>query len=140
MRILKHCSVLILSLVLPVICLAQSVPEAGQPAVDLPLRPKVDYSAQDLRDPFAGPGANSAALANAQSADKKPLPELSVQGVIWGGNFPQAIVNNKVLKEGDTIEGVKIKTITKECITVLFEGSETKISSPAAGPGAGTKS
>jgi hypothetical protein len=72
--------------------------------------------------------------------EKKPLPELKVQGVIWGGNFPQAIVNNKVLKVGDTVEGVEIKSIDKKGITVLFEGSESTISSPAAGPGAGTSS
>jgi hypothetical protein len=53
--------------------------------------------------------------------------------------LPQAIINNKVLKVGDTIEGAQVKNIGKEGITVLFEGSEYNLSSPAAGPGPAKK-
>jgi hypothetical protein len=101
-------------------------------------RPELKYTAQDSRDPFQSatsgqpqPGAESGVPA----AEKKALPQLTVQGVIWGGNLPQAIINNKVLKVGDTIEGAQVKNIGKEGITVLFEGSEYNLSSPATGPG-----
>ena len=147
MRITKYCLlslVMVLSVVFSVVCFAQSSVgvdrAASAPSPDQLLRPKVDYSAQGLRDPFMGKGGQSGTGEEVNPVEKKPLPALTVQGVIWGGNFPQAIINNKVLKVGDTIEGVKIKAIAKEGIIVLFEGSESAISSPAAGSGAGTKS
>ncbi len=134
---------MVLSVVFSVVCFAQSFVGAEKTvsaqSPDQLLRPKVDYSAQGLRDPFMGKGGQSGTGEEVNPVEKKPLPALTVQGVIWGGNFPQAIINNKVLKVGDTIEGVKIKAIAKEGIIVLFEGSESAISSPAAGSGAGTK-
>ena len=147
MRITKYCLlsvVVVLSAVYSVVCFAQSSvyddKTVSGSSPDQLLRPKVDYSAQELRDPFMGKDGQSGIDEEGKPVEKKPLPALTVQGVIWGGNFPQAIINNKVLKVGDTIEGVKIKAIAKEGITVLFEGSESAISSPAAGPGAGTAS
>jgi hypothetical protein len=148
MRKTKYCLLsvaMVLSVVFSVVCFAQSFVGADKTASgsspDQLLRPKVDYSAQGLRDPFMGKGGQSGTGEEVNPVvEKKPLPALTVQGVIWGGDFPQAIINNKVLKVGDTIEGVKIKAIAKEGIIVLFEGSESAISSPAAGSGAGTSS
>ncbi|MCX5705546.1 MAG: hypothetical protein NTZ92_05780 [Candidatus Omnitrophica bacterium] len=147
MRITKYCLlflVILLNTVFSVVCFAQIFEGADKTvsgsSPDQLLRPKVDYSAQGLRDPFMGKEGKSGTGEVSSPVDKKPLPALTVQGVIWGGNFPQAIINNKVLKVGDTIEGVKIKSIAKEGIIVLFEGSESIISSPAAGSGAGTSS
>lgn len=99
-----------------------------------PLRPKVEYGAQGLRDPFlpliTEKKTEGASLS--QQIEVKSLPALTVQGLIWGGAFPQAIINNKVVKVGDTIGEVKIIEISKEGVTVLFANREHKLSSPAA--------
>lgn len=105
-------------------------------------RPELKYTAQDRRDPFWGPTSGQpqpGVEPGVPAAQKNPLPQLTVQGVIWGGNLPQAIINNKVLKVGDTIEGAQVKNIGKEGITVLFEGSEYNLSSSATGSGPAKK-
>ena len=108
------------------------------PAGERIVRPNVAYKAWDLRDPFQDfkPKINKKAEVS-ESVEKPPQPPpLTVQGLIWGGRFPQAIINNKVVKEGDTLEGARIISINKEGVTVSFELREYKLSSPAvmAGP------
>lgn len=49
------------------------------------------------------------------------LPNLSVQGILWGDE-PKVIINHKILKVGDTIEGAQITRITREGVTAQFQG------------------
>ncbi len=107
-------------------------PEAAQ-RKDEVIRPKIEYNARGLKDPFR-PLVMEKKVETAvgsQQPEVKSLPALTVQGLIWGGNFPQAIINNKVVKIGDAIGEVKITGITKEGVTVLFDNMEHKLPSPA---------
>ncbi|MDP1852685.1 MAG: hypothetical protein Q8L26_00535 [Candidatus Omnitrophota bacterium] len=54
--------------------------------------------------------------------DEFPLPSLTVQGVVWGGQYPQAIINNTVVKTGEKIEDVEILEIAKDKIKLLYKG------------------
>jgi len=105
-------------------------------------RPKVEYKAGGLRDPFQRfePGMGHKTTAEQSKISETPekqaqaaLSSLTVQGLIWGGRFPQAIINNKVLKIGDTIDKVSIINIDKDGVTVSFEETEYRLPSPAAG-------
>ncbi|MCM8789801.1 MAG: hypothetical protein NC916_02105 [Candidatus Omnitrophica bacterium] len=98
-------------------------------------RPKVEYKAEGLRDPFKklirkldkkDVDQNSVP----KREEKLQLPQFQIQGIVWGGVFPQAIINNKVVKVGDSIEGCLIKDISKEGVTVDLEGFEYRLSSP----------
>jgi hypothetical protein len=98
------------------------------------IRPQVEYKASSLRDPFKEDilkkdkpetDIKSSALAPTVS-----LPKMDVQGLIWGGNFPQAIINNKVYKVGDVIDGAQIKDIAKDGISLNFSGGEVKLPAP----------
>ena len=51
-----------------------------------------------------------------------PLPTLNIEGIVWNTNMPQAIVNGKVVRIGDTIEGVRIVKIEKQGITIDYSG------------------
>lgn len=107
------------------------------------IRPKIEYVTEGTKEPFLDyftknePAAPTQAEAAAQAAKKeqlkpKPaLPDLAVQGIIWGGNVPCAIINNKVVKEGESIDGVKLIKIEKENIEVLYQGWNYSLSSPA---------
>jgi len=97
-------------------------------------RPKVDYNAESFRDPFQGVVIEEKAPEEAGMGMGReiPLPALSIQGLIWGGKFPQAIINNKVVKAGDTIEGVRIISIEKEGVTAFYEGRQFMLPSPAS--------
>jgi len=93
--------------------------------------PIVEYKAGDLRDPFQKYLKKRISEVKPVEKASLPLPSLTVQGIIWGGDLPQAIINNKVVKKGDTIEGVRIVDINKNGVAIFFEGQQYNLSSPA---------
>ncbi len=52
----------------------------------------------------------------------EPLPDITIAGVVWNTDRPQAIVNGQIVGIGDMVSGVKILGIKKMGITVLFQG------------------
>lgn len=51
-------------------------------------------------------------------------PELTIQGIVWGGKFPEAIINGKVLKEGDILTGpepITILEIRPKEVVILYK-------------------
>jgi hypothetical protein len=102
--------------------------------------PKIEYKAEGLRDPFESffkkePVAPSGIITEEQvSAPQAPVlpPSLTVQGIIWGGKIPQAIINDKVVKIGDVIAESKIIDISKETVKILFQNHSFNLTSPAA--------
>ncbi len=100
------------------------------------VRPNVEYKAQGLRNPFEQPALVSEPDNVEGGIIIKPeageLAQLTVQGIIWGGNLPQAIINNKVVKVGDVLEGAEIVDINKEGVTVLFAGIDYKLTTLSA--------
>ncbi len=58
-------------------------------------------------------------------------PLLTINGLVWNSEFPQAIVNNQIVKLGDTIEGVTVVGIHREGIDITFEGAQFTISKDA---------
>lgn len=107
--------------------------EAEEGKKQLPaLRPLTKYTGGKLRDPFQGVKIEREERAQESMAPATPPPALTVQGLVWGGAFPQAIINNKVFKVGDTIEEARIIDINKEGITIFFGGRQYSIEAPAA--------
>ncbi len=102
---------------------------------DIVNRPVVEYKSDGLTDPFKklifkeekkeefGLGA-SLPRANVDFSSFK------VQGIIWGGRIPQAIINNKVLTVGDLIEGAEILSIDKNGITLVSSGVIGNLAAP----------
>ncbi len=56
-----------------------------------------------------------------ESETFNPSTPLIVQGVVWGGAMPQAIINNKVFNIGDVIEGAKVIEINKKGVILLYK-------------------
>ncbi len=56
-----------------------------------------------------------------------PLPELTIEGIIWNSYIPQAIVNGKIIRVGDIIENVEIVGIEKSGIIVFYNGEKVLI-------------
>lgn len=103
--------------------------------VELLKRPHLEYNAYNLRDPFED------LLTQKKEEIRKPgesegetvtPPPLSVQGLVWGGRTPQAIIDNRVVKVGDVIEEAEIIEISKDGVTVLYKRRIFKLSSPAS--------
>lgn len=93
---------------------------------------KIEYKSEYLRDPFQEEEMGTKEGPQ-EEQEAKPLPALSVQGIVWGGILPQAIINNKVLRVGDTIEGARITGIDKNGVTLFFDNRQYNLtpSSPA---------
>lgn len=112
----------------------KAVSKAGNKEVVI--RPKVEYMPAGSRDPFQSPirmQNDQAGVTAPESIDQQnPIKSLKVQGVIWGGELPQAIINNKVLKIGDTIESFRIVGIDRDGVTVI-SGSYQYILPSSAG-------
>lgn len=121
--------------VLRQVCRAEE-PAAQDGAPEEP--PRIEYKSENLADPFRNPLEEKKAepqekpqgQGGQMPVEVKPLPSLQVQGIIWGSSLPQAVINDKVLKIGDAIEGAKIKDITKGKVTVSFGNREYNLSMP----------
>jgi hypothetical protein len=105
-----------------------------------------DYKGEGLRDPFKDyfdtmppPPPVVGEEGENLNVPLQTLPTLQVQGIILGGRLNQAIINNKIVKVGDSIEGVRVTTIEKDGVTVFFGNRSYNISSPAAGTLQGAK-
>lgn len=110
----------------------EPISASSEPAVDL--RVDVKYTAEGLRDPFESYliKEKAAGIKEEGAAVEQVLPSLVVQGIIWGGSFPQAIINDKVVKIGDEVEGARILEISKEGVVVFYDNRRYDLSSPAA--------
>jgi hypothetical protein len=123
------CSFLIPAL-LCITWVINAVAESAAPAPE-----GVEYKATDLRDPFQffkiegkdKPGKQELA----QDIPDAPLPAMLIQGIICGGTLPQAIINNKIVKVGDTIEGAEVIEISKEAVIVHFGRRDHELPSPS---------
>lgn len=95
----------------------------------------VAYTAGELRDPMTsllpkppepqavtagGPGAAGPGMAPPEPP--KP-PSVTVEGVIWGGVRPQALISGRVYEIGDTIEGARIVAIDEQGVKVAVAGA-----------------
>lgn len=107
--------------------------EAGPPSKEevVIVRPDIEYKAEGLDDPFTEPflvEEDNQGQSSLSEGAQVPLTNVIIQGLIWGGRFPQAIINNKVVKVGDTVEGMRITAIDKEGITLFFNERQYHLS------------
>ena len=79
------------------------------------------------RDPFAflTPPAPPRPPAG-QAGPEAPLPEISLKGIV---SFPDgflAIVNNQIVKVGDTVSGHRVERITENSVTLTVPGGSPR--------------
>jgi hypothetical protein len=99
---------------------------------DFDISINIDYDAAQLRDPFQSYlKEHKEELPVEENIGPFQLPSLNVQGIIWGSNIPQAIINNKVLKTGDIIDDAKILVINKTGVKMVYKNHEFNIAAPS---------
>jgi hypothetical protein len=115
---------------------------------------QIKYTASGQRDPFENqlpfsepepepePGVFQEPEAEIE-VPKAPVvpPEITVDGIVSGGTIPQAVIRQKVVRVGDTVEGARITKITKEGVEIVYQGETFMFSSPSktVKPGQGGK-
>lgn len=99
-----------------------------------------------IRDPFlplyperetekkAASGKTAPVMRPAANIGKKTL-DFTVQGLVWGQTTPQAIINNKVVSIGDTIDDAKVIDISKEGVRLLYQNDMILIKPQIAASG-----
>ncbi len=55
-------------------------------------------------------------------------PELILNGIMYLAERPQAIINNSVVEEGDTVSGAKVLNIKKNTVVLNFNDVEISLS------------
>lgn len=70
----------------------------------------------------------SQTLEVSAETQKPLLPSLILNGVFFSENEGYALINNKIAKVGDVIEGATLKRITLEEVDLDFQGLEIKLS------------
>lgn len=103
-------------------------------------RPQLQYTSGSQRDPFKTLIVKDEKAGTVQVAPgvEEKAPPMTVQGIIWGGAFPVAIINDEMVKVGDTTkDGAEITSIAKEGIGFLYKDKNFNIPSPASGESSG---
>jgi hypothetical protein len=110
----------------------------SEPGPENYLEPPVVYNAEGLKDPFMLPKIEENKVQLPESGLEPKIPEvmvvppaLTIQGILWGGRSAQAIINQKIVKIGDILEGARIIDIKKEGIIIDFQGQQFSFPEPA---------
>ena len=98
--------------------------------------PKVEYKSFDTKDPFLACVKREVAKRTDSSQPIAPAavvaPNLAIQGIVWGGKIAQAIVNNKLVTVGDTVEEARIVAITGDGLEIIYKEKPFHIPSPSS--------
>ena len=71
------------------------------------------------------PPQNKTAVDN--TPEVSPVDSLVLNGVFFSKDTGYALLNNHVVKEGDFIEGAKVKRITLDGVVLEYSGREVKL-------------
>ncbi len=95
----------------------------------------VDYTGAQYRDPLELPielrtpikSVAETAIEKGRKIEKEEeivLPAFTVQGMVWGGVRPQALINEGLCEKGDIIKDAEIADITKEGVTLIYKNKK----------------
>ena len=111
---------------------------------DFNKKPDIEYTASEFRDPFQPqvsiPGEEIAKIDREAGPKPSEMLSLSIQGIIWNSDKPLVIINNQVLRKGESLliptrtdvaEEVTIMDIGKDGVTVIYLGEAERLPSPA---------
>jgi len=93
-------------------------------AVASPVLPPVAPAAPKVLPP----AASSLPIPAAEAKRQPEFPPLVLNGVFFSQAEGYALINNQIVKEGDTVDGAVVKRIRLEEVELEFEGSITKLS------------
>ena len=96
---------------------------------------RAEYTSFDLRDPFKKQFLEQSVMVGTSYKPKAKEqimpPKIVVEGIIFGGPTPYAIVGGKPLRTGDKVGEAVITDITKEGIEVEYRFNGFVYPSPA---------
>ena len=70
------------------------------------------------RDPFNWSAQQRTRLRQALEAEENPFADINLQAILWTPSSPQAMINKKLIHEGDIVNGVTVIAIGRNSITL----------------------
>ena len=91
----------------------------------------VEYKGNIERNPFMSPLDEKSTTSNRRPTPRvmtnvPELDKIKLQGIIVTPSGAQAVINDQILKVGDSIEGVKLLNIGKDHVILLYGGKRVK--------------
>ena len=85
----------------------------------------VEYTGRSFGDPFDSGETGAAPVESGQGAAE--ISSMSLEGLVWGAEYPQAILNGQIVKIGDTLEGYEVVAIDKTGVQLRAGGREVHV-------------
>ncbi len=114
----------------PVASITQPAVPRASVSETVPPPAKTKKNAEPAAKARAAAGVeDSRKTASAPSTESGPLPALKVSGIVWqeAPSDRKAVINGRVAREGDTVEGVKVLEIYPTFVSVSFKGKSFKV-------------
>ena len=113
---------------------AASAPPAGRPAA---AAPAAALLVLPTRDPFQPPAiatADAAAPGLRNDGGGGAATPLRLQGIVWGVHPPKAIINDRIVTIGESVNGAQVMAIDRDGITVEYQGQRAVLRLPSPSP------
>lgn len=81
---------------------------------------QVEYAAESPRDPFASLLPQEVGPEAARTETPVVLPELQLQGLVYGQLKPRAIIDGQVVGEGDRIKDIEVLQIQRDGVLLFY--------------------
>ncbi|UCC95855.1 MAG: hypothetical protein JSW40_03680 [Candidatus Omnitrophota bacterium] len=88
---------------------------------------RVYFDLQTIRDPLLAPEGFRELGSDSQVYLEKVLSGVEIMGVVTDGDKKYVIINNNIIKEKGTWQGLVVDSIEKDYIVVIYRGRKTKI-------------
>ncbi len=111
-----------------------SAPPAGRPAVTTPAAARLIVPTRDPFQPPAIATADAAALGPRNDGGGGAATPLRLQGIVWGVQPPKAIINDRIVTIGESVNGAQIMAIDRDGITVEYQGQRAVLRLPSPSP------
>jgi len=123
---LVYILVLCVGIFLAKFLLARFTPKAEVSISEKKASSPVEIPAQ-TQPPAPEAASEETNLSPQVSEEKKPLPVLSLSGIFYDEQQSYALINNQIVKKGDSVGGAKVVEITASRVDLEFEGEPIKL-------------
>jgi len=93
-----------------------TVAEKPTGTIDMYMYEKLEWG----RDPFY----RQTVKKTARIDEPEPIPGWELGGILWNENNPSAVINKKIVRHGDIINGARVVQIHKDIVTLKKDNTE----------------
>lgn len=101
----------------------QNIPE--QPVTDLAKAVASSEPSATRKAQFAV--EESPIFGNAQTQALWRMPSLNLSGIVYSPEESYCIINNKIIKVGDTVQGAKLLSVSRNRVTLDYQGKPVSL-------------